>query len=346
MKICLDPGHYGDDYNPGVAAGYVESNFTWDYFWLLKERLERYGVEVICTRKSKDDYPKNSKGKEDLQARGKMSEGCDLFISIHSNAAVNEDETINPIPNGVFCHWSVRSGGKEIAETIGYALTDFFKKEWGKIDAPSIYSVESKKHPGYDYYGVLKGAASVGTPAIIVEHSFHTNPKYCEWAMIPHNIEKMADAEVEAIAKYYNLSVVINDSYFIQLPVNLKKGDKGEAVKQMQIRFRQINAEFDLEVKNHSFNPDGHPDGSFGGNMVKTVKKFQSYVGLPESGELDTATRMVLNNTVIDYSNRVTELIQEMSEQKEAYEGQLLETEHALREANVKIEAAIHTLSK
>jgi hypothetical protein len=28
MKICLDPGHFGSYYNPGVAAGYVESNFT------------------------------------------------------------------------------------------------------------------------------------------------------------------------------------------------------------------------------------------------------------------------------------------------------------------------------
>ena len=323
MKICLDPGHYGDDYNPGVAAGYVESNFTWDYFWLLKERLERYGVEVICTRKSKDDYPKNSKGKEDLQARGKMSEGCDLFISIHSNAAVNEDKTINPIPNGVFCHWSVRSGGKEIAETIGYALTDFFKKEWGKIDAPSIYSVESKKHPGYDYYGVLKGAASVGTPGIVVEHSFHSNPLYCEWAMVPGNIEKMADVEANAIAEYYGLSPITVGPYFITLDKDLKKGDKGDDVKRMQMRFRQINEEYNDEVRQHSFTQDGLPDGSFGGKMEKTVKNFQHDIGLSETGVLDTATRTILNTTVIEYANRVTELIQQNRDLKQEYEDEI-----------------------
>ena len=68
MKICIDPGHYGDNYNPGVAAGYVESNFTWTYAWLLKERLEKYGVEVVMTRTTKA---------EDLglQARGKKAAG-------------------------------------------------------------------------------------------------------------------------------------------------------------------------------------------------------------------------------------------------------------------------------
>lgn len=293
MKICLDPGHYGNNFNPGVAAGYVESNFTWAYYFLLKERLERYGVEVICTRKSKDDYPKNSKGKEDLQARGKKSQGCDLFISIHSNAVDNK-----PDMTSVFCHWSVRSGGEAIAKKIGNALTMLFRSEWGHCDAPTFYAEESDKYPSYDYFGVLKGAASVEVPGIIVEHSFHTNKTYCEWAMQEGSLEKMADVEVNAIAEYYGLSQPIHDElFYIPQLVDLVKGDKGEAVKRLQMRMRQVSAEFDEEVKAHSFK-NGMPDGSFGGKMVETIKKFQKYAAIPVTGNLDATTRYVLNSNI------------------------------------------------
>lgn len=314
MKICLDPGHYGDNYNPGVAAGYVESNFTWQYYLLMKERLERYGVEVIGTRASKAEDM-------GLQTRGKCSEGCDLFISIHSNATGGEQP--KPEINAVFTHWSVRSGGKEIAEAIGNRLTELFRAEWGKCQDPIMYAQESEKHPGYDYFGVLKGAASVGTPGIIVEHSFHTNPAYCEWAMTPGNLEKMADVEVGIIAEYYGLSLISNSPFFIPLKTNLKKGDKGEEVKKMQMRFRQIDESFDEEVRKHSFSAEGVPDGSFGGSMVKTVKRFQREIGLPETGELDDPTRTILNNTVLQYANRVTELVKSLDENRKIYEKEL-----------------------
>lgn len=290
MKICIDPGHYGSDYNPGVAAGYVESNFTWKYAWLLKERLEKYKVEIVMTRATKEDYPKNSKGEDNLKARGRMASGCDLFISVHSNATDNK-----PDMDAIFVHWSIRSGGESIGKKIGNALTMFFRKEWGHIEDPCMYCKESEKYPGYDHYGVLKGASEVGVPGIIIEHSFHTCPHYCEWAMIDGNIERMADAEVAAIAEYYNLSEPIEDDFYhIELTTDLKKGDKGEGVKRLQMRMRQVNAEFDAEVKAHSFK-NGIPDGSFGGKMVETMKKFQRYAGIPATGECDAETRMVLN---------------------------------------------------
>lgn len=297
MKICLDPGHFGSKYNPGVAAGYVESNFTWDYYLLMKSRLEqKYGVEVIGTRKSKDDYPQKLNGSDDLQARGRMSEGCDLFISIHSNA------TSDPAQNAMFCHWSVTTGGEGIAKAIGEGLNKFFVNEWRnfKVLKAQCYCVESEKHPGQDYYGVLLGAARVGTPAIIVEHSFHTNPRYCEWAMQSGNIERMADAEVDIIAKYYNLQPLsFGDAYYFNLGEDLKKGDKGDAVRKLQCRMRQVSEEFDKEVEGHSF-VDGQPDGKFGGSMVKTMMKFQEKAGLDVTGELDTETRKLLNANIAD----------------------------------------------
>ena len=286
MKICIDPGHYGSNYNPGVAAGYVESNFTWTYSWLLKERLERYGVEVILTRYNKEEDLS-------LQKRGKAAVGCDLFISVHSNATDNK-----PDMNAVFCHWSVVSGGEGIAKKIGNALTAFFRSEWGSCLDPIMYAQESEKHPGYDYFGVLKGASSVEVPGIIVEHSFHTNAKYCEWAVKENNLERMADVEVGAIAEYYGLmEPKSEDFYWIDLNTDLEKGDKGEAVKRLQMRMRQVSAEYDEEVKAHSFKK-GLPDGSYGAKMEATIKKFQLETGLPNTGRLDAETRDVLNTSI------------------------------------------------
>ncbi len=286
MKICIDPGHYGSNYNPGVAAGYVESNFTWAYHLLLKERLQKYGVEVITTRDTKA---------EDLglQARGKKAAGCDLFISVHSNATDNKPEV-----DAVFAHWSVRSGGEGIAKKIANALTVFFRSEWGYCDDPVMYAQESAKYPGYDYFGVLKGAASVEVPGIIIEHSFHTNKRYCEWAMVEGSLEKMADVEVQAIVDYYGLTLPVeNDIYYIPQTTDLRKGDKGEGVKRLQMRMRQVSAEFDEEVKKHSFK-NGQPDGSFGSKMAETLKKFQRYAAIPCTGELDAETREVLNTSI------------------------------------------------
>ena len=306
MKICIDPGHYGSNYNPGVAAGYVESNFTWTYSWLLKERLEKYGVEIVFTRATKEDYPKTSKGEDNLKARGRMAEGCDLFISVHSNDVDNK-----PNVNSVFTHWSIRSGGEGIARKIGNALTAFFISEWGQCDAPTMYAEESKNYPGYDWFGVLKGASEKGVPGIIVEHSFHSNAKYCEWAMTEGNLEKMADAEVEAIVDYYDLSEPVpDDMYCIPQTTDLKRGDKGEAVRRMQMRMRQVSPEFDAEVKAHSFK-NGVPDGSFGGKMESTIKKFQKYAGIPQTGQLDAETREILNANIalMHYDNAENEAV-------------------------------------
>lgn len=298
MKITIDPGHYGSNYNPGVAAGYVESNFTWTYSWLLKERLERYGVEVLITRATKEEDMA-------LQARGKMAKGSDLFISVHSNATDNK-----PDMDAMFCHWSVRSGGEGIAKKIGNALSVLFRSEWGHVADPVFYAQESAKYPGFDYFGVLKGAASVEVPGIIVEHSFHTNANYCEWAMTEGNLEKMADTEVQAIVDYYGLTEPVNDCFYIPQTTDLKRGDKGEGVKRLQMRMRQISAEFDEEVKKHSFK-NGVPDGSFGGGLEKSLRKFQQQAGIPQTGELDAETREVLNESIamIEYERRADEAV-------------------------------------
>ena len=56
-----------------------------------------------------------------------------------------------------------------------------------------------------DYYGVLHGAHAIGTCAIILEHSFHTNTRAAKWLLEDSNLEKLAKEEAKVIANYYGL---------------------------------------------------------------------------------------------------------------------------------------------
>ena len=83
-KICLDAGHVGSKYNQSpVVKTYYESAMVWALHLKLKAQLEARGFQVVTTRASIDT---------DLGVyeRGTASKGCDVFISLHSNACGTE----------------------------------------------------------------------------------------------------------------------------------------------------------------------------------------------------------------------------------------------------------------
>ena len=53
-----------------------------------------------------------------------------------------------------------------------------------------------------EYYGVLHGAKSVGVPAVILEHSFHTNTRAANWLLSETNLRRLAKAEANAIVDW------------------------------------------------------------------------------------------------------------------------------------------------
>lgn len=186
IKICLDAGHYAK-YNPSpVVKEYYESEMNWKLHNLLKKYLEEYGVEVTTTRSDPDKDLA-------LEARGKASKGCDLFISIHSNACDTEsvDYPVVIVP----------LNGK--GNTIGQKLADCVTSTMGTKQKGKVVT---KQGNNGDYYGVIRGAVSVGTVGIIIEHSFHTNTSATKWLLNNSNLDKMAKAEADTIAAYYGLS--------------------------------------------------------------------------------------------------------------------------------------------
>ena len=182
FKVCLDAGHYGN-YNAGAVKGYYESVRMWKLTELLAKELTARGIAVIKTRS-------NQATDLALTSRGRKAKGCDLFLSMHSNAAGAEsvDYPVAYVPlNGT-------------GTAIGKKLADIVADVMGTVQKGR--TATRKGSGGADYYGVIRGAVAVGVPGVILQHSFHTNPKAAAWLMSDANLSKLAKAEADCIAAW------------------------------------------------------------------------------------------------------------------------------------------------
>lgn len=254
-KICLDAGHYGKYNQSPAVPKYYESDMTWKLHLKLKAYLESYGIEVITTRKSQEENL-------GLTSRGKKAKGCDLFLSIHSNAASDKiNETVDYPIAFVPINGSADKLGKLLAECVEQTMNT---KQMSKSE-----SRKSTKGD-WDYYSVISGAVSVGVPGIILEHSFHTNTKAAKWLMNDSNLDNLAKAEADIIAKYFNTS---KEPIKIELP-ELTINMAGKTVKALQILLIGLG---------YSCGKAG-ADGKFGVNTDKALKDYQQSAGLTIDG--------------------------------------------------------------
>lgn len=197
-RIMLDAGHFGN-YNPSpVVAGYYESHMTWKLHLMLKEELEKRGFEVAVTREKQD---------VDLEVtkRGKKAKGYDMFISLHSNAAA--DENVKRVV--VYRAYDDLNNASVPALALGKAVADVMGVE-------SYQDATRTLDGGFgEYYGVLRGARSVGCPLfLLIEHSFHTNRYATEFLMSDENLRRIAVAEADVIKTYYGGDLVAGDERF------------------------------------------------------------------------------------------------------------------------------------
>lgn len=202
VKICLDAGHYGKYNRSPVVPAYYESNMVWKLHLLLKKELERFGIEVITTR--------SSQAKDlDVVSRGAAARGCDLFISLHSNATgdPNVDRAV-----AIALLNDSRTQIDEKSQYIGAGLASVVAGVMATNDAPKVTTRRAGSDRDGDgqlndnYYGVLHGCRSVGVPGIILEHSFHTNTRATEWLLQDANLAKLAAAEAGYLAQYFGLT--------------------------------------------------------------------------------------------------------------------------------------------
>ena len=189
-KICLDAGHVGSKYNQSpVVKTYYESAMVWALHLKLKAQLEARGFQVVTTRASIDT---------DLGVyeRGTASKGCDVFISLHSNACGTESVDY-PVVYRAY-------DNKNNVDTLALKLAKKVGELMGTTQAGR--TATRKNSSGGEYYGVLHGARAVGTPYyMLIEHSFHTNTKATKWLSKDANLDKLAVAEADILAEFFGM---------------------------------------------------------------------------------------------------------------------------------------------
>lgn len=195
--IVIDPGHFGSKTNQSpVVSDYYESNMTWALAQYLKASLEKYGFLVKLTRTKKDKNPS-------LYDRGMKSKGSDLFLSLHSDASSSEASD----HVSVFHSFDNANNSQELAKELADTAASVMGVSGGKVKTK-----ESKTYPGTEHYGVLNGARKAKCPLYyIIEHSFHTNKKSALWLLEPSNLQKLAEAEALAIARYFGMADIPGD---------------------------------------------------------------------------------------------------------------------------------------
>lgn len=219
MKICLDAGHsIGSNPSPADPT-YREGTRMFDLQTYLKPALERYGFEVVCTRRRVEDNPS-------LYERGTMGKDCGLLLSLHSNAVANER---NDTVDYVRVYYPVSRRGQALAKALSEAIASVM----GTVQQPQ-FVVRWNSAGNADYYGVIRYAAAVGTCGMILEHSFHTHPRATEWLLSDENLRALAEAEAAVIAEYFGmeetemrydlLKDVTNEAYRPTVEKLLEKG--------------------------------------------------------------------------------------------------------------------------
>ena len=146
-----------------------------------------------------------------LKARGEKAAGCDLFLSIHSNATGSGMNESIDYPAVYHLTEDSTTTADDVSMEVAAILAPIIAgvmqtKQAGKV----LSRVASSDRNGDgimndNYYGVLNGARSVNVPGLILEHSFHTNSRAVNWLLNEENLERLAIAESGAIAEYFGL---------------------------------------------------------------------------------------------------------------------------------------------
>jgi len=219
IKICLDAGHYGK-YNQSPANGkYYESDMVWKLHLFQKQFLEEYGFEVITTRANQE----TDKG---LYDRGALSAGYSLFISDHSNAVGSYvNESVDYPVAYVLLNGSSTDIGLKLAKAVQRVM-----------GTNQEARTATRQGANGEYYGALRGATAVGTPGIILEHSFHTNTRVTNWLLNDDNLWALAKVEADTIAEYFGVKKSDSTSGYCRI-----MGSAVAVAEQMQAYLKQRN---------------------------------------------------------------------------------------------------------
>lgn len=190
--VCIDTGHVpGMNVSPCVPA-YSEGREMALLGEMLGATLQEYydDCKITYTRKNAYEVLRDD-GIDDCVERGMNARGADLFISLHSNASNdNVCDGINYVT--VFYPYDGMNESEKHAGTIAENVENALYMNGVDL---SPWQTKTRRGSRGEWYGVMRGARSVGVPLyFICESGFHTNAKTAVALLNPETLTDIAVA--------------------------------------------------------------------------------------------------------------------------------------------------------
>lgn len=187
--VVIDPGHGGE--NDGTTEnGFLEKEMNLTTAIALYDELTKFdNIEVYLTRW--DDRDLTLKQRAEFAAEKK----ADFLISIHYNAAESHALFGSEVWISLFPD----------AHNYGYQLGTEVLKEFSEMGL-HLRGIKTKPHSkGLDYYGIIREAIKLNTPAMIIEHCHVDHAADNGFCDSKEELKAFGVADAHAIAKYFGL---------------------------------------------------------------------------------------------------------------------------------------------
>ena len=186
IKIYIDQGHNPRDYNTGAEGnGYTEQDITYEIGRRLYNLLLTNPEFEVRLSRPTPDTMKGTSNATSLSTRVNEANawGADIFLSLHNNAATNENATGNEA--------LVYGPGSTVAVNLGEQILEQLTLTTGLRNRGIVY------RPGLY---VLK---KTQMPAVLVEMGFITNPYDAD--LLANSPYLFSTGIYRGILKYYGL---------------------------------------------------------------------------------------------------------------------------------------------
>lgn len=181
--LVVDPGHGGDE-SGAVYKNIIEKHLNLRVSLKMRDIINEScpEIKVILTRETDKAIG--------VSERGRMAKGwgANFLLSVHFNA-------FNKLAKGSEIIYSFgNNDSKEVAEVMLDEVCNAINTHKKRV-----FTKESQKHPGHNWYGVLRGFSPL--PALILEGLFIDNEEDIAILNKPGFIETLADAYVRGFCK-------------------------------------------------------------------------------------------------------------------------------------------------
>ena len=184
--VVLDPGHGGSDSGAIGPSGARECDVALSVSLKVRDILTSNGASVRMTRETdKDVYGWNSTAPQELRARVNVvnyAPETDIFVSVHCNAFAS------PTANGMETYYFATSAkGRKLATLINEELAAAGGLTNRGVKTANFYVIKNSDKP-----------------ATLMELAIITNPREEEHLTDEDYQNKLAEAIVKGIARYFS----------------------------------------------------------------------------------------------------------------------------------------------